>query len=40
MGGVQQVKFRRRWHWSGREPVRCRSLLGSKSVEAKRVAVK
>jgi len=38
--GVQQVKFRRRWYWSGREPVCRRSLLGSKSVEAKGVAVK
>lgn len=22
--GVQQVKFRRRWYWSGRDPARCR----------------
>ena len=38
--GVQQVKFRRRWYWSGRDPVCRRSLLGSKSVEARGVAVK
>jgi hypothetical protein len=38
--GVQQVKFRRRWYWSGREPVCRRSLLGSLSVEAKGIAIK
>jgi|SRR5262245_13850423 len=37
---VQQVKFRRRWYWSGRDPVCRKSLLGDKSVEARGVAVK
>jgi hypothetical protein len=38
--GVQQVKFRRRWYWSGHDPVCRRSLLGGESVEARGVAVK
>src|SRR4029450_7615475 len=38
--GVQRGECGRRWHWSGREPVCRRSLLGSLSVEAKGIAVK
>lgn len=36
---VQEVKFRRQWHWSGGEPI-CRRRLGTGTVEVQGMAVK
>ena len=36
---VQEVKFRHRWHWSGREPV-CMWRFSTRTVEAEGMAVR